>query len=208
MAENTKLPPAKALERLKAGNARFASNTRQVDPHAFDHAFDERPIALILGCCDHRVPPDILFDAGLGNLFSIRVAGNIATPTQIGSIEFGAVTFGPRLLVVMGHQRCGAIQATLRDQIDNQPPGSSHLTEIVEQIAPTCRACCDELGADIDFDKLTYAVTISNIRHSIELLKSESAILRDLIDNDGLTIVGAYYNMDSGVVEFLDSIPG
>lgn len=208
MPNSTRMLPPQALERLKAGNARFAANSRQVDPHAFDHAVDEKPIAIILGCCDHRVPPDILFDAGLGNLFSIRVAGNIATPTQIGSIEFGALTFGPRLLVVIGHQRCGAIQATLRDQIDNHPPGSTHLKEIVDQIGPTCRACCDELGTDTDFDELTYAVTISNIRHSIEHLKSQSAILRDLIANDGMVIIGAYYNMDSGVVEFLDEIPG
>lgn len=204
MPNSTRMPPAQALERLKAGNARFAANARQVDPHAFDHAVDEKPIALILGCCDHRVPPDILFDAGLGNLFSIRVAGNIVTPTQLGSIEFGALTFGPRLLVVIGHQRCGAIQATLRDLIDNQPPGSEHLKAIVDRMSPACRACCEKHGTDTDFDELTYAVTINNIRNSIAQLKSESAILRDLIDNDGLVIIGAYYNMDSGVVEFLE----
>ena len=207
MPNSTKLPPAEALELLKAGNARFVSNARQVDPHAFDHAKDEKPIAIVIGCCDHRVPPDILFDAGLGNLFTIRVAGNIVTPTQIGSIEFGAMTFGPRLLIVMGHQRCGAIQATLQDQIDNQPPGSEHLKTIVDQIGPTCKACCEQLGKDSDFEELTYAVTISNIRQSIERLKNESAILTDLADNDGLVILGAYYNMDSGKVEFLDEIP-
>lgn len=207
MPNSTRMPPAQALEQLKAGNARFVANARQIDPHAFDHAVDEKPVAIVLGCCDHRVPPDILFDQGLGNLFTIRVAGNTASPTQIGSIEFGALTFGPRLLVVMGHQRCGAIQATLRDQIDKQPPGSSHLKVIVDQIAPTCTACIEELGADSDFDILTKAVTISNIHHSIEHLKAESAIIRNLIANDGLVILGAYYNMDSGRVEFLDEIP-
>lgn len=204
MPNSTKLPPAEALELLKAGNARFAANARKVDPHAYDYAVDEKPIAIVLGCCDHRVPPDILFDQGLGNLFTIRVAGNIATPTQIGSIEFGALTFGPRLIVVMGHQRCGAIQATLRDQIDNHAPGSDHLKEIVDQIGPTCCACCESMGSDADFDALTYEVTMSNIRHSMGVLASESAILRDLIENDGLVIMGAYYNMDAGRVEFFD----
>lgn len=204
MPNSTKLPPAEALELLKAGNARFAANARKVDPHAYDYAVDEKPIAIVLGCCDHRVPPDILFDQGLGNLFTIRVAGNIATPTQIGSIEFGALTFGPRLIVVMGHQRCGAIQATLRDQIDKHPPGSDHLKQIVDQMGPTCAACCDTMGSDADFDALTYEVTMSNIRHSMAVLASESAILRDLIDNDGLVIKGAYYNMDAGRVEFFD----
>ncbi len=204
MPNSTKLPPDQALERLKQGNARFAQNARKVDPHAYDYAYDEKPIAIVLGCCDHRVPPDILFDQGLGNLFTIRVAGNIVTPTQIGSIEFGAKTFGPRLLVVLGHQRCGAIQATLKDQIDKQPPGSDHLKAIVDQIGPTCNACCDTLGADTDFDTLTYEVTVSNIRNSIKKLESESEILRDLIDNDGLVVIGAYYNMDKGVVEFFE----
>jgi carbonic anhydrase len=204
MPNSTKLPPAKALELLKAGNARFASNARKVDPHAYDYAVDEKPIAIILGCCDHRVPPDILFDQGLGNLFTIRVAGNIVTPTQLGSIEFGALTFGPRLIVVMGHQRCGAIMATLKDQIDNHPPGSSNLQAIVDEIVPTCCSCIDTHGRDAEFDKLTYEVTMSNIHHSIERLKNDSAILKDLADNDGLQIIGAYYNMDEGKVQFLE----
>ena len=204
MPNSTKLPPAEALELLKAGNARFAANARKVDPHAYDYAVDEKPIAIVLGCCDHRVPPDILFDQGLGNLFTIRVAGNIATPTQIGSIEFGALTFGPRLLVVLGHQRCGAIQATLRDQIDKHPPGSDHLKQIVDQIGPTCCSCCETMGSDADFDALTYEVTMSNIRNSMALLERESAILRDLKENDGLVIKGAYYNMDAGRVEFFE----
>jgi carbonic anhydrase len=204
MPNSTKLPPAEALALLKAGNARFASNSRKVDPHAYDYAVDEKPIAIILGCCDHRVPPDILFDQGLGNLFTIRVAGNIVTPTQLGSIEFGALTFGPRLIVVMGHQRCGAIMATLKDQIDKQPPGSDSLKAIVDEIAPTCCSCIESHGENDEFEKLTYDVTMSNINHSIERLRTDSPILKDLAENDGLQIIGAYYNMDEGRVQFLE----
>ncbi len=195
------IDPQEALARLKAGNARFAANARQVDPHGHDHALDENPIAIVLGCCDHRVPPDILFDTGLGNLFTIRVAGNIVTPVTLGSIEHGARTFGPRLLVVMGHQRCGAVQATLRDQIHNEPPYSPNLVPIVEQIIPACTQCRAE-HPDAEFEELARQVTMTNVRNSMHALRTQSEILGDLSERERLTIVGAYYDMVSGRVEF------
>lgn len=202
------IDPREALQRLKTGNKRFVANARQVDPHGEDHAVNENPIAIILGCCDHRVPPDILFDTGLGNLFSIRVAGNIVTPTQLGSIEFGAITFGPRLLVVMGHSRCGAVQATLQAHIDKRPPPSPHLVPIVEEITPACTRCLEGAsGEGLDeaaFEDLAVRVTHENIANSIHALRTQSQILDRLVREEGLMIVGAYYDMVSGQVRFLD----
>lgn len=205
------IDPKEALARLKAGNARFVANTRQVDPHGHDFAFNEDPIAIVLGCCDHRVPPDILFDTGLGNLFTIRVAGNVVTPTQLGSIEHGARTFDPRLLVVMGHRRCGAVKATLRDQIHKEPPYSPHLVPIVDKIVPACTECLGrhpgtdfEQLSDDEFTKLAREVTLVNVRNSMRDLRTESEILRDLIDKGELLVVGAYYDMATGKVEFFE----
>ena len=199
MPNTTRLSADRALEALKAGNARFIAKAPVSKVHNDDYAIDERPIAIILGCCDHRVPPEILFDQGLADLFTIRVAGNIATPTQIGSIEFGAVAFGPRLIVVLGHQHCGAIKATLSAHLDNQAPGSPHLDELVDAIKPACTDC-----ADASRDEQVHELMIANIKQSVEQLRTQSTILKDLADNDGLQIIGAYYNMDEGRVQFLE----
>lgn len=192
-----------AISLLKAGNKRFVANKRQVDPHGVDHAVDENPIAIVLGCSDHRVPPDIIFDQGLGDLFVIRVAGNILTPTQLGTIEFGALTFGPRLIVVLGHSRCGAVQATIQTRHQNTTPGSPNLDSIIKRILPAIDSHITSVTDPTDLDFIR-RVTHTNVFNSIRDLRAHSQIISDLMDNDNLLIVGAYYDMVSGRVEFID----
>lgn len=192
-----------AIKLLKEGNQRFVANKRQIDPHGDDHAVDENPIAIVLGCSDHRAPPDIVFDRGLGDLFVIRVAGNIVTPTQLGTIEFAAQTFGPRLIVVMGHSRCGAIQATIQTRHKNATPGSPNLDSIIKRMLPAIDAHLDSETDPTDLDFIRQ-VTHTNVFNSIRDLRAHSQIIADLMDNDNLLIVGAYYDMVSGRVEFIE----
>lgn len=187
-----------AIEALKAGNERFVKGAgHRVVSHHDDRV---RPIAMVLGCCDHRVPPEVVFDQGLSELLVIRVAGNIAGQTQLGSIEYGAQALGIRLVVVLGHQHCGAISATLDARLDGRRPESPHLGEIVDQIMPACAACG---GGDASREAMAHELTIANIRRGAERLRTGSPVLRALIETDALRVVGAHYSVDAGTVEFL-----
>ena len=200
-----------ALERLREGNRRFVSDERRGKVSAAQSRRRElvggqAPTAIILGCSDSRVPAEIIFDQGLGDLFVIRVAGNIVAPSLIGSVEFAAERFGTRLVVVLGHTECGAVLATLEDlerPADNRSP---NLRSIVDRIRPAVEPLLkSEPGHGRD--ALVHHAVRANIRASANQLRHGSSILERLVEQDGLLVVGAEYSLETGVVEFFDGMP-
>ncbi|MEQ8408890.1 MAG: carbonic anhydrase [Gammaproteobacteria bacterium] len=195
-----------ALTRLKQGNQDFLAIDRshiEIDAGKRTELIKEqKPFAIILGCSDSRVPAEIIFAQGLGDLFVIRIAGNIVAPSQIGSIEFAAEQFGTRLVVVLGHSSCGAVSATL-EQLKN--PGearSANLHSIVSRIVPGIEHLTND--GSVAPEELLGCAVRANIEASVKKLRHGSAILEDLVTNDGLLIVGAEYNLESGVIDFFD----
>jgi carbonic anhydrase len=204
------IPAHEALERLREGNRRFAAHvggkkTLATRPSRAELPQDQTPFAIILGCSDARVPAEIVFDQGLGDLFVIRVAGNIVAPSQVGSVEFAAERFGTRLVVVLGHSQCGAILATveqLQQPAENQ---SRNLSSIVDRIRPSVEVLMrTELRNDMDV--LVKHAVRANVGASVDHLRHGSEVLEQLILNKGLRIVGAEYSLESGVVEFFDYV--
>jgi carbonic anhydrase len=200
-----------ALQRLREGNQRYVEETRSSDTltgrvRRRAVAESQEPFAVILGCSDSRVPAEIIFDQGLGDLFVIRVAGNIVAPSQIGSVEFAADRFNLRLVVVLGHSSCGAITATLEELNRGSKDQSRHLRSIVDRIRPSVQAF---LGTSIanDQDVLIHHAVRANIRMSANHLRHGSEVLEQLIENNGLVVVGAEYDLETGVVEFFDGLP-
>lgn len=200
-----------ALERLQEGNRRFVSDDRSRDPltsqtHRRELAAGQEPFAAILGCSDSRVPVEIVFDQGLGDLFVIRVAGNIVAPSQIGSVEFAAERFGTRLVVVLGHSRCGAIQATLEELQRPTENQSRNLHSIVDFIRPSVEGL---LTTELrhDRDALVRHAVRANILASANHLRHGSQVIEQLIQKNGLLVVGAEYSLETGTVEFFDGVP-
>ena len=200
-----------ALELLREGNRRFVADVRSHDNlpsriRRIELAAGQEPFAAILGCSDSRVPVEIVFDQGLGDLFVIRVAGNIVAPSQVGSVEFAAEQFGTRLVVVLGHSRCGAIGATLEQLQRPKENQSRNLHSIVDLIRPSVE---DLLATDLrfDLDELVHQAVRANIRASVDHLRHGSEVIEHLIRNDGLLVVGAEYSLESGVVDFFDRVP-
>ncbi|MGE0800985.1 MAG: carbonic anhydrase [Lautropia sp.] len=200
-----------ALERLREGNQRFVSGvstlaalTRPLLRDAL--AGGQEPFAVVLGCSDSRVPVEIVFDHGLGSLFVIRVAGNIVAPSQIGSVEFAAERFGTRLVVILGHTRCGAIQATLEELQRPSENRSINLASIVDRVRPSVEGL---LATELrhDRERLAQLAVRTNVRVSANYLRHGSAVIEDLIQRDGLLVVGAEYSLETGVVEFFDGVP-
>ncbi|MDX1570709.1 MAG: carbonic anhydrase [Xanthomonadales bacterium] len=197
-----------ALERLREGNARFVSHIQRGEDlvsqaHGVKLVGDQAPFAVILGCSDSRVPAELVFDQGLGDLFVIRVAGNVVAPSQIGSVEFAAEQFGTRLIVVLGHTRCGAVQATV-DALENPDnEHSANIGSIVDRIRPAIRTLFESPIAE-DRDRLIALAVRANVRASVNVLRCSSKILERLMETDGLQIVGAEYALESGKVEFLE----
>ena len=167
---------------------------------------DQQPFAIILGCSDSRVPAEIVFDQGLGDLFVIRVAGNIVAPSQIGSVEFAAERFGTRLVVVLGHSMCGVILATLEELRRPTEDQSPNLHSIVSRIRPAVEML---LATELrnDPEALVRQAVRANVRASANHLRYGSAILENLMQNNGLLVVGAEYSLQTGVVEFFDGVP-
>jgi carbonic anhydrase len=200
-----------ALQRLQEGNRRFTSNVRSSDPllnrdRRTELTNGQHPFAIVLGCSDSRVPAEIVFDQGLGDLFVIRVAGNIVAPSQVGSVEFAAEQFGTRLVVVLGHSQCGAILATLDDlrrPVENQ---SRNLKAIVDRVRPSVEGLL-ETDLTKDPQALVRQAVRGNIRASVNHLRHGSELLEQLIKNHGLLVVGAEYALDTGVVDFFDGMP-
>jgi carbonic anhydrase len=199
-----------ALERLREGNRRFVADVRGRDTSSSqtrrrELAAGQEPFAIILGCSDSRVPAEMVFDQGLGDLFVIRVAGNIVAPSQVGSVEFAAERFGTRLVVVLGHSRCGAILATLEELGRPSEDRSRNLRSIVDRIRPSVKAL---LATDLGHDPeaLVREAVRANIRVSANHLRHGSEILEQLIERDGLLVVGAEYSLETGVVDFFDAM--
>lgn len=200
-----------ALQRLLDGNARFISGVRSLDAMVSHTRLDEftagqQPFAVILGCSDSRVPVEIVFDQGMGDLFVIRVAGNVVAPSQIGSVEFAAERFSTKLVVVLGHSRCGAVQATLEQLRGPAERQSPNLTSIVSRIEPSVAAVLENAG-ESDESELERLAVRANVRASVEALKHGSDILENLVARDELLIVGAEYSLDTGVVDFFADQP-
>jgi len=197
-----------ALQRLREGNRRFASAgpNREADlghERRAEVAQLQAPFAIILGCSDSRVPAEIVFDQGLGDLFVIRVAGNIVAPSQVGSVEFAAARFGTRLVVVLGHSQCGAILATLEELQQPTQSQSPNLRSIVDRVRPSVEVLLrSELRHDLD--TLVKHAVRANVEVSVNHLRHGSAILEHAIQNEGLLVVGAEYSLESGEVEFFD----
>ena len=202
-----------ALERLREGNRRFASDARSHDTllsHSgrAELAKEQRPFAIILGCSDSRVPAEIVFDQGLGDLFVIRVAGNIVAPSQVGSVEFAAARFGARLVVVLGHSQCGAILATLEELQQPTAKRSRNLSSIVDRIRPSVEGLL-KTELEHDLDALVRHAVRANVGVSVDHLRHGSEVLEQMIRNDGLLVVGAEYSLETGVVEFFNGVePG
>lgn len=166
----------------------------------------QEPFAIILGCSDSRVPAEIIFDQGLGDLFVIRVAGNIVGPSQVGSVEFAAEHFGTRLVVVLGHSRCGAVSATMKELQLSMECRSPNLCSIVDRIRPSVEMLLDSKQRQ-NSDSLLQQAVRSNIRASAEHLRQGSQILEELIQSNQLTVVGAEYSVETGIVDFFDGLP-
>jgi carbonic anhydrase len=203
------IPAHEALARLKDGNRRFASNMRSLDAllsHArrADLAKQQSPFAIVLGCSDSRAPAEIVFDQGLGDLFVIRVAGNIVAPSQVGSVEFAAERFGTRLVVVLGHSSCGAILATLEELRRPSERQSRNLRSIVDRVRPSVEGLLATPLRDDD-DALVRQAVRANVRVSANQLRHGSEILERLVREDGLLVVGAEYSLETGVVDFFDA---
>jgi len=205
------ISPVEALERLTEGNHRFVTDNRNRTSF-FGHAQSgdssqgQEPFAVILGCSDSRVPAEIVFDQGLGDLFVIRVAGNIVAPSQVGSVEFAADRFGTRLVVVLGHSGCGAVLATLEELERPTENRSPNLSSIVDRIRPSLESLFhSELRHNAD-DLVKHAVR-ANIRAAVNQLRHGSSLLERLVQNDGLSVVGAEYSLDTGVVDFFEGMP-
>jgi len=197
-----------ALERLQKGNERFVSGGRVVKDLSSRERRGEvvdghEPFAIILGCSDARVPSEIVFDQGLGDLFVIRVAGNIVAPSQIGSIEFAAEQFGTRLVVVMGHSHCGAITATLHELEQPNENRSPNLASIVDRIRPAIEPLTKNTE-NLARSSLLQEATRANIHTSVNKLRHGSSILENLIQENGLRILGAEYSIETGKVDFLE----
>jgi len=199
-----------ALSRLREGNQRFVDGQRLIDTYLShtnfnDHVDGQSPFAVVLGCSDSRVPVEIVFDAGLGDLFVIRVAGNIVAPSLIGSVEFAAAKFGTRLVVVLGHSGCGAVDATLSSVQDPEDTGLQHIHEIVEHIRPSVQSALED-STTSDRDTLIASAVRRNVRASADQLRHGSDTLEKLIHTDGLRIVGAEYSLATGEVDFFDGV--
>ena len=159
----------------------------------------------MLGCSDSRVPAELVFDQGLGDLFVIRVAGNIVAPSQVGSVEFAATRYGTRLVVVMGHSQCGAVMATLEEVLDRATTQSVNLRSIVERIRPSVETLA--AGREgVDPDALMHDAVRANVRASTNHLRHGSTLLENLIREEGLLVVGAEYALETGVVTFFDGV--
>ncbi|HUU71863.1 MAG TPA: carbonic anhydrase [Burkholderiales bacterium] len=200
-----------ALERLRQGNGRFVLSLRNEQTltspvRRNELVANQAPFAIILGCSDSRVPAEIVFDQGVGDLFVIRVAGNIVAPSQVGSVEFAAARFGTQLVVVLGHSLCGAIQATLEElgrPTDDQSP---NLRSIVDRVRPAVAPLLETELINSPDALLKQAVR-ANIRASASHLRHGSQVLEQLIQQQRLSVVGAEYSLETGEVDFFEAAP-
>jgi carbonic anhydrase len=197
---------ATALARLREGNRRFVADeavATALSSQARRTALvaGQTPFAIVLGCSDSRVPAELVFDQGFGDLFVIRVAGNIVAPSQVGSVEFAASMYGTRLVVVMGHTQCGAIIATVDELLGRTNTESKNLRSIVDRVRPSVETLLSGRKDD-DLDALVSDAVRANVRTSVDHLRHGSELLEELVRTAGLMVVGAEYSLDTGVVTF------
>jgi carbonic anhydrase len=199
-----------ALTRLQDGNRRFVASIQGGEPlpsgsRQVELVKEQSPFAIVLGCSDSRVPAELVFDQGLGDLFVIRVAGNIVAPSQVGSVEFAASRFGTRLVVVLGHTQCGAILATIEELQRPAESQSRNLRSIVDRVRPSVEGL---MKTDLrnDMAALVQGAVRANVMASVNHLRHGSEILEQLIRDEGLRVVGAEYSIETGEVEFLDGV--
>jgi carbonic anhydrase len=200
--------PEEALQRLVDGNRRFREKDAASRARPWSDALateDQRPFAIVLGCSDSRTPVEILFDTGFGELFVVRIAGNIVAPSVVGSIEFAAAQFGTRLVVVMGHTHCGAVTASVKAIETGQGPESKNLRSITDRITPHIEEPVRLRSGD-PVALLREAVR-ANVRASAHQLRHGSRILEELILAGRLVVVGALYELETGEVHFFDGLP-
>ncbi|HET6146491.1 MAG TPA: carbonic anhydrase [Polyangia bacterium] len=208
-AERVVVPAPEALARLRTGNHRYVQNVRSVDSMLSHSQRGEiqlqSPFAIVLGCSDSRAPAEIVFDQGLGDLFVIRVAGNIVAPSQIGSVEFAAERFGTRLVVVMGHTQCGAIEAAIEAITSSHGPASRNQLSIVNRVRPTIESL---VTTDLAQDpvRLRREAMRANVRASVNHLRHGSEVIERLSDEGGLAVVGAELDLMTGEVTFFDGV--
>lgn len=198
--------PDKALQKLIEGNKRYIEGTADgaeltITTRRQDITDGQNPFAVILGCSDSRVPAELVFNRGLGDLFVIRVAGNIVAPSQIGSVEFACQHFGTRLVVVLGHSHCGAINATVDALTGGSGSLSPNVASIVDLVTPAVHPIVmSEKYADKD--ELIHEAMRANVEQSVNGLQMRSSILRDMVNKDQIRIIGAEYSLETGVVDF------
>ncbi len=198
-----------SLARLQEGNKRFTNNVRSIEALASSATRGalvngQSPFAILLACSDSRVPAEIVFDCGLGDLFVVRIAGNCVAPSIVGSVEFAAAAFGTELVVVMGHESCGAVKATLAALDANAPKSiSDNVQDIVGRIMPSV---IELKNAGLPYEKLLPAAVRSNVRASVSHLRHGSALLEKRIAEGRLRVVGAEYSLETGIVDFFDGV--
>jgi carbonic anhydrase len=201
--------PAAALKRLEEGNERFVQGLKSIQSLATESKREQlakegqRPYAIILGCADSRAPAELIFDAGLGDLFVVRVAGNIVTPGLLGSIEFAALNFQSPLIVVLGHTSCGAVMATNNLVAAKKRAPTDHIQDIVLELEPAVKKARAAMPTDMDLTQVEHATRL-NVQHSANKLVERSKVLADLVESGTLRIAGGIYNLHTGRVDFLD----
>ncbi|HSI03975.1 MAG: carbonic anhydrase [Myxococcota bacterium] len=195
-----------ALSRLRQGNERFVANVRSISSLGGQEQREalidgQKPFAIVLSCSDSRAPSELVFDCGLGELFVVRVAGNIVAPSIVGSVEFAAATFGTELVVVMGHTRCGAVAATVEALRSGKSAMSENIRDIVDRVAP---GIAELVTTEKSKEDIVRAATRANVRASVGHLRHASRLLEDRIAKGILRVVGAEYSLETGQVDFFD----
>jgi len=204
-------PAVEAIQRLQEGNRRFVEGRGNLDAYLLaaqrsEAVSGQKPFAVVLGCSDSRVPVETVFDQGLGDLFVIRIAGNVVASSQVGSIEFAVERFGVRLVVVLGHSHCGAVEATLEEIQRPTQNRSRGLRSIVDRIRPSVEGFLD--GGEIeDYATVLRRSVRANVRASASQLRFGSDLLEREVREGGLRVVGAEYSLETGLVEFFDGVP-
>jgi len=197
------IPAQEAIQMLKDGNRRFVAGDSTDLRQTHKLVDNQEPFAIVLGCSDSRVPPEIVFNQGVGDLFVIRIAGNIVTPLELGSAEFAATKFGTRLVVVLGHSSCGAVKATVETL-------ESGKTAQTADLSPGMQSIVEQISASVDLkcgcspEAIVDRAINANVRNSVKRISSESIALNKLVKDEGLMVVGARYDIATGAVEFLD----
>ncbi len=195
-----------ALNKLREGNARFVSDVHFYEGYSFEKRRAELgesqfPLAVVLGCSDSRVPAELVFDQGLGDLFVVRVAGNVAAPSQLGSIEYAVSELNTPLVIVLGHSSCGAVKASIEEFHKPSAGLSFGLSDLLGRIQPVVEK---ELETNPDLKDLESRVVKANVKAVVQTLLAESELIATKASSGKIKIVGAEYSIHSGIVDFFD----